>query len=117
MLELLNNPIIIQGIIALVGGIYSFLKVKGKINENWQKILEESVKVGVTRIYQDEIRDLKKGSIKKNKLSSTQTREARAKAMNIASRYAKSKGKNILRKFGPDIINVLIEETINKFKK
>lgn len=116
MIELLNNPIVIEVVIALIGAVYSYLKVKGKISEDWQKVLEESVKIGVTKIYQDEVRDLK-ANLDGDKISNDQAKDIRTKAMNIAADYAKTKGKDILKKFGPDIINVLIEETVSKFKK
>ena len=116
MLELLNNPIVIEGIVALIGAVYSYLKIKGKINEDWQKILEESVKIGVTKIYQDEVRDLKK-NLAGSKLTSDQAKDIRSKAINIAAKYAADRGKDILNKFGLDAINVLVEETVSKLKK
>ena len=113
IIEFLSDPIILNAISGLIGSLYSYFKIKDKLNKDWQKTLEEAVTSGVVETYQTYVRKYKEGG---NKLTNEQKEIAADMALETAKKYGIEKGKDLTKKFSTLLIKSLIEQTVNKLK-
>ena len=97
----------------IVVSVIGFFKFRDRLDKGWQKLLYEAAEAAVTKTYLTYVRECKKASAD-GKLTDEEKQEARIRAFSVLKEYGKSQGKDLISKYGPDMISSTIEKAVSQ---
>jgi len=114
-IDFLASPAVISVLAIIIGALWAYFKRKVLKEEGWIKEVAMLAETAVTSVYLGFVRELKTKS-EDGKLTLEEKEEALNKALKRIKELAQERGIALAKKYGDDILKMILERAISKLK-